>query len=51
MLLFIWLMFAGLTAFIASQKGRNVLGWGLIGLIFGIFAVVAIAFAKDISKG
>lgn len=47
-LIILWLMFAGLTGFIASQKGRNVPLWCGIGLVFGIFAVVAIALSNKI---
>lgn len=38
----VWILSGLLCAFIASQKGRNGLGWFFIGALFGVFAVVAI---------
>jgi hypothetical protein len=38
----IWLfalLFAGLTGYLAEQKGRNVIGWGFFGFMFAILAV------------
>lgn len=49
-LVILWIMFAGLTAFIASQKGRSVAAWGLIGLVFGIFGVIAAAMANKVDN-
>lgn len=37
---------AVICAAIAGSKGLNVLAWGAGGLIFGILAVIAVAFAK-----
>lgn len=41
--LFIWLVFAGLCAYVANAKGRSVGGWLIFGLVFGIFALLVIA--------
>jgi hypothetical protein len=35
----LWLGCATICAYIASKRGRNVAGWFLLGLIFGIFAI------------
>ena len=35
MILFLWLVFAFLTAVVASNHGRNGFGWFFVGLIFG----------------
>lgn len=43
MLLVIWLLFGAFTAVIAGSKGRNWFGWLLLGCVFGIFALVAVA--------
>lgn len=39
----LWLIMAVLAAGIASHKGRSVGGWFIIGLVFGIFAVIVVA--------
>ena len=38
-----WLVCAFVAAAVASAKGRSVGGWFVIGLIFGIFAVIVVA--------
>ncbi len=43
-LLIIWLIFAVWAGVWASSKGYSGLGWGLLGLIFGVFAVIIVAF-------
>ncbi|MEM6477830.1 MAG: hypothetical protein AAF647_02165 [Pseudomonadota bacterium] len=40
--LFIWLAFAVITALAASSRGRSGIGWFGLGLIFGIFALIAV---------
>jgi MFS family permease len=37
-------------AFIANEKNRDGLGWFLLGLIFGIFALIAIASVPRLEK-
>ncbi|WP_352827898.1 zinc ribbon domain-containing protein [Mesorhizobium sp. M0830] len=38
-----WLICAGVTAAIASSKGRSGFGWFLIGALIGIFGIILIA--------
>lgn len=42
-ILVIWLLCAIAAAAIAGGKGRSVLGWLLLGLLLGIFAVIIVA--------
>ena len=42
-LLFFWILFAIITGSIATSKNRNGVGWGILGLLLGIFAVIWIA--------
>lgn len=44
----LWVFFAILTAVIAAGKNRSVIGWALLGLIFGIFATIIIAVMKPV---
>lgn len=39
----IWVAFAIICAIIASNKNRSAVGWFILGLIFGIFALIVIA--------
>jgi hypothetical protein len=41
-ILIIWAIFAGFTSYIASQKNRSALAWLFWGILFGIFAMVAV---------
>lgn len=41
-LLIIWTLFGIASGFIAANKGRSGMAWGALGLIGGIFALVAI---------
>lgn len=43
----IWAMFGALAGFIASQKGHSFGLWFAVGLIGGLFAVVASMFLKQ----
>lgn len=47
-LLFLWLIFAIITAVIASNKNRNVAGWFAIGLILGIFGIIIAAIIRPL---
>lgn len=37
------LLFAALCAMIAARKGRFAIGWAVLGLLFGIFALIVVA--------
>ncbi|GAB0149563.1 MULTISPECIES: zinc ribbon domain-containing protein [unclassified Marichromatium] len=39
-LLMLWVLFPVFSGVIASARGRDVLGWGLVGLLFGPFGLV-----------
>ena len=43
----IWMIFAGICSGIAKHKNLNQGLWTLLGLFFGIFAVIAILFVKS----
>lgn len=49
--LVIWLLFAVLTGFIASQKGHSFLVWFFVGLLGGIFGAVGAMFLKEKTGG
>ncbi|MCB1909966.1 MAG: hypothetical protein KDH15_21605 [Rhodocyclaceae bacterium] len=40
--LVLWIGFAILTAMAASSRGRSGFGWFVLGLLFGIFALLAV---------
>ena len=42
-LIITWFICAGFSAYIAGQKNRSVGNWFLVGLLFGIFALIAIS--------
>ena len=42
-ILIIWLLCAGVAAAIAGGKDRSRIGWFLLGLLLGIFAVIIVA--------
>lgn len=42
----IMVAFAVVTALAAAARGRNPLGWGLIGGVFGIFGLIAVLVMK-----
>jgi hypothetical protein len=37
-----WLVCAGFTSYIASEKNRSAVSWFFVGFVFGIFALIAI---------
>lgn len=45
--LILWAMFGALAGFIASQRGHSGLAWFAIGILGGIFAVIAAMFLKQ----
>lgn len=44
--LFIWLGFAVVTALAAASRNRSALGWFGIGVLFGVFALIAVLVMK-----
>ena len=46
----IWVFSGFLCAYIASEKNRGGMGWFFAGLIFGIFAVIAIVAVPALSE-
>ena len=40
--LFIWLIFGIVCSFLAHSKGRNVIGWFFIGIVFSLFGLILI---------
>lgn len=49
-LLILWLVCAFICAAIASSKGRSTGGWFVLGLIFGIFAVIVVAVLSNLKR-
>lgn len=45
--LIIWIMLGALSGFIASQKGHSGVAWFVIGIVGGVFAVIASMFLKQ----
>lgn len=46
---FVWLVFAVLAAVVAGSKGRSAFGWLLLGCVFGIFALIAVALMPKLA--
>ena len=47
-LMFLWLFFGIATAIVASNKGRSVGGWAVLGLLFGVFALIIVALVPKV---
>jgi hypothetical protein len=45
--LLLWVVCGGISAWLAWTKGRSVGAWFLCGLVFGVFGVIAAALARD----
>jgi hypothetical protein len=41
-LVVLWLFFAVLTPIVATAKGRSGVGWFLLGLVFGLLALIVV---------
>lgn len=41
-MIYLWLAFAILTALAAHTRGRSTLGWLFLGILFGVFALIAV---------
>ena len=48
--LLIWLACGILSAVVAESKGRSGLGWFLLGLVFGVFALLASVGVSKLEK-
>lgn len=46
-----WIAFAVVTALAAKARGRDQMHWFFIGLIGGIFALIAVLVMQDLSEG
>lgn len=46
---FIWIGFAVVTAIAANARGHNAALWGIIGLLGGVFALIAVLVIKPAS--
>ncbi len=42
LIVFIWILCASFSSYIASQKNRDAFSWFFVGLLFGIFGLIAI---------
>lgn len=49
-IIIIWIGFTFITALAAMARGRNPVGWAILGALFGIFALVSVLVMKDVSK-
>ena len=47
---FTWLLFGGFCGYIGNEKGRDVVGWTLAGMFFGIFALIAVCAVPSLKK-
>jgi Na+/melibiose symporter-like transporter len=47
---FFWLLFAVLTAIVASSKGRSGFGWFLVGCILGILGLILVAILPSVKS-
>lgn len=47
MIFIIWVIFAIVCAMIASEKGQSGILWFMIGMLFGIFSLVAVIFIPN----
>jgi len=46
----LWIMCGITAAVIATSKGRSFIGWLILGLLFGIFALVAVCAMPRVSE-
>lgn len=44
--LLIWLLFGVACYVLAQEKGKNPILWGVLGALFGIFALIVLALMK-----
>jgi hypothetical protein len=46
----IWLCFGIASAVVAANKGRNIFGWFIVGVLLGVFALIMVAVMPAITK-
>ncbi len=49
MFIFIWIAFGVVTALAAQARGRNFLAWLVIGLLTGIFGLIAVLVMENLN--
>lgn len=50
-LVLLWMAFGVVCALVAKQKGRSAFGWLLLGAVFGVFALIVLAFMPRLEVG
>lgn len=50
LVLILWVLCAGFAALLAPSRGRSAGAWFFAGLLFGVFGLVALFLAEDLSK-
>lgn len=50
MFFIIWALFGVVTALAANARGRDPIMWGVIGVIGGVFALIAVCVMEDLSN-
>lgn len=48
--LLIWVTCAVFSAFVASSKGRSIVGWFVLGFLFGPLALIAVGLSGSIKE-
>ena len=48
--LILWISLAAFTAYLAKDKNRNVAGWFVLGFLFGILALIALALLSKLPE-
>lgn len=48
--LIIWILLAAACYYVAKDKNRNAVVWGILGLLFGIFALVIVALLPKLPR-
>ena len=50
-MLYVWFAFSVLTAIAAAVRGRSAMGWWLLGLVFGFFALILVLIIPSRKRG
>lgn len=51
MVLVVWIICAVICGFMAEAKGLNPTGWVIGGVVFGVFAIIVLAFVPSKKQG